>query len=385
MPPSPAVSEVARMRFCFVGSGAATLSGSTEGGLEGQNALLCRSLASRGHDVLLVSTGQVLEEARTAGVRIIPGWGPGGGPRGLRLLTRRLPTLGRVLESTGAEVFYARGFSLFAPTVVSAARRCGGVSLLALASDSDIMEPSRLRRAFGGGRPPRGFGVAAHLYYRFAGLSRADMVLAQSTGQEARCRRLGLECRILGNAFEPPQEVPAPEDSCDAAWVGRLSLFKGVRELADLAEACPGLRISVAGDADPSVSHLVARLSVLPNVRLLGRLSRDGTMSVISGAKILLNTSPLEGFSNAFLEAWFLGRPVVSLHSNPDGLLSGDGALGACASGSEEALASSLVSLCGDEAARREIGVRSVRYVQENHLVDAVVDRLLGFVTGTGG
>ena len=42
---------------------------------------------------------------------------------------------------------------------------------------------------------------------------------------------------------------------------------------------------------------------------------------MIAGARALLNTSVAEGFPNAFLEAWALGTPVISLFVDPANLI----------------------------------------------------------------
>ena len=64
------------------------------------------------------------------------------------------------------------------------------------------------------------------------------------------------------------------------------------------------------------------------NIINFGYVAPDQIGKYLSRSKILVSTSQpseegvsKEGFPNVFLEAWSLGIPVVSLHSNPSGLL----------------------------------------------------------------
>ena len=130
------------MKVCAVCLTADGLGEGTTGGAENQVALLLSHLVFRGHQATLVVPGLADLPSMRQGVRILSGWDPQPGVRGLRAFTYRLPRLRQVLREVSADAYYIRGFSYFAPSLVSAARDAGGASLLALASDADL----RLRR-----------------------------------------------------------------------------------------------------------------------------------------------------------------------------------------------------------------------------------------------
>ncbi len=371
--------------FCFVGGGARALENLSDGGSERQIALLSSELARRGRTVTLVVPGGGIRK-RIGGVEVIPGWPPGSGwPRGLRFWTSRLPAMGRLLSELQPDALYTRGFSLFAPSVASVSRRTGSTYLAALASDDDLrVRPGSRPSGFVHGA---GYGPAARLFFITRALRRASLVLSQHGGQLEACRRMGLESLISRNAFVPPREAPARSDSFDAAWIGHLSAFKGFDRLVEfiMSGASRGRRIAIAGAIQGgSCLELLARVKEIPGVEYFGEVSHPNALSLIASSRVLLNTSPSEGFSNAFLEAWYLERPVVSLNSDPDGLLSGAEPLGSCAHGDLTALSAGLDLILADGDLRAGMGRRGRMHVEERHLLGPVVDSLEEAAGGSG-
>lgn len=361
--------------FCFVGGGARTLMGHSEGGSERQIALLSAELARRGRLVRLVSTS-CQDEAVIRGVHVLSGWPSESSlPLGLRMWAERLPSLRRLLVSLEPDILYTRGFSVFAPSVAAASRRSGAAYLAALASDDDL-------RVFPRSRPKgilraAGYGPAARAaFVRFA-LGKACLVLAQHGGQMEACFRRGFPARLVRNAFLPPPSIPRSEDRFDVAWIGHLSAFKGFDRLLEVLPGIRGMRIAIAGAMQEDwCRQLLERALRFPGVAYLGELSHESTMELIASSKVLLNTSPAEGFSNAFLEAWFLERPVASLIANPDSLLTGAESPGFCASGDAKALAAFLADVVADPEKRLVMGARGRDLVERNHMLGPVVDSL---------
>lgn len=373
------------MKVCAVCLTADGLGEGTTGGAENQVALMLSHLAARGHQTTLVVPGLADLPSTRQGVRVLSGWDPQLGVRGVRAFTYRLPRLRQVLRDVAADAYYVRGFSHFAPSLVSAACDAGGASLLALASDADL----RLRREAPGG--DRGSlyerllnGRAASLYYQRRGLRRTTRVIAQTTGQMDECQRLGLPAaRIASIVEEPPPPIARPDDGADVIWVGSLSRWKGVDALAELVAALPEVRFEVVGPRRDNVpATTLDRVLRADNVRYLGELPHAAAWERMRQARLLANTSPLEGFSNTMLEAWAVGTPVVSLAANPNDLLAADpddlpaagrsperraAALGLCAGGSPAALVDMVRRLLDDEEGRRAAGRRAIDYVRSVH------------------
>ena len=374
------------MKVCLVGYSAEGLLTSSPGGSEWQSALLARCLADRGHEVTFVVTGYAGVEDTVAGVQLRAGWDPDRGLRFVRAATYRYPRLLQVLGAQAADVYYSRGASFFTPFVVRAARRHGAACLLALASDRDLY-PDSARVLFGLERSPLSPLVAraAHAVYRKWALPSATWVTVQNDEQARACTRLGLRNALLPNiVLDPPDHLRGTEPMRDALWAGNVlpgRRSKGIEALAGLAHLLPGVTFTVAGElADAAHLPAIERLGRLPNVATTGSLSHDETQAAIAAHRLVLNTSPSEGFSNVMLEGWALGRPCVTLAVNPSGLLSHD-RLGICSEGDVSTMAAAIVALLGDDDARHAMGERARRYVTEGHApatVCATFETLVG-------
>jgi len=57
------------------------------------------------------------------------------------------------------------------------------------------------------------------------------------------------------------------------------------------------------------------------NVKFFGEQENTFINKELSSVGLLVNTSVSEGFSNTFIQAWMSGTPVLSLNSDPDGII----------------------------------------------------------------
>jgi glycosyltransferase involved in cell wall biosynthesis len=109
----------------------------------------------------------------------------------------------------------------------------------------------------------------------------------------------------------------------------------------------------------------LAAMAATPNIEYLGARSEEEVNRLLERADLLVNTSDHESFSNTFIQAWMRRVPVVSLHVDPDKLLSRRG-LGAV-SRTEEQLYRHVTGLLHSYETRAEIGARARAYVLDHH------------------
>jgi glycosyltransferase involved in cell wall biosynthesis len=369
------------VKICVVShSGADLILGINTGGAERQLALVARHLAQRGHDVTMVAPGWPHGPAVAHGVRLLPGWESSGGVRLLRGVTYRLPRFREVLTTIAADCYFTMGVNHYVPVMVRTARRVGAVSMVALASDRDLFHDSgKYNLAMGLGPLDPAVGWLAHVYFERSAYRAADLIVTQNEEQSAACERLGLPHALIPSIVEPPPGlIETSVEEYDAVWVGNVGgdsrRSKGVDDLLRLIRALPDLRFAVVGGLIASyVSEEAEALRGLPNAAVLGWLAHDEVLDCIAKAKVTINTSPSEGFSNVMLEGWSMGKPSVTLHVDPSRLLSERG-LGSCAMGDIDAMCSALRSLSTDDERRRAMGDKCRDYVQSQHAPEHVCE-----------
>jgi glycosyltransferase involved in cell wall biosynthesis len=365
------------VKVCIVGHSAGGF-GERDGGSERQSALLALGLAARGHDVAYVVTGSAGVDRAIDGVRLRAGWDPHAGVRFVRA-AYRYPRLLSVLRGEGADVYYSRGAGYYTPFVMRAAKDVGATSILALASDKDLYAASgKVLFGVAGARVSAVIGPVAHAGFRRWGLRAADWVVVQNEEQAAACASLGLRHAVLPSIVEPPSEaLLATVAARDVIWAGNVRdgrRSKGVDELVVLAELLAGVGFTLAGRLSGESSRAArAALERQPNVELDGPLTHAQTVRRIAEHRLVINTSPSEGFSNVMLEGWSLGLPSVTLAVNPSGLLTAD-RLGICAGGDPRVMAAAIVALLEESAARAAMGRRCRAYVARVHAPSRVVE-----------
>jgi glycosyltransferase involved in cell wall biosynthesis len=376
------------VRICIVSHSAAGLLEQPTGGAERQAALLARHLATRSHDVAFLVPGYKGREQVVHGVRLVPGW-PCSDVAIAGRAVQRLRQLRSAIIATRADVVYTRGITQFAPAALAIARGAGLYSLFGLASDANLSGVSA-RYVFG--TSPLGDLSSRVVSRPFTSLTlrTAHCVVAQTSAQASWCAARGLSHEVIPNIVEAVHDGgPVEAEDIDVAWVSNVQdeerRRKGLPALLALAGTLPGLRFVVVGKlsaahAQPSVSGLAR----LPNVTLAGQVSQQETLEWLRRSKIILNTSWYEGFSNVMLEGWAAGKPVASLHVDPDGYLS-SGLLGFFAGGSVPRLREELLALASDEQKRREIGSRCRAHILAHNSPDVVCARYERLIAGRTG
>lgn len=203
------------------------------------------------------------------------------------------------------------------------------------------------------------------------GLRRSEVVVCQHADQAALLRR-----RYHRDGLVIPSLCPVPlrsrtgGDRSGLLWVGRIDANKQVELFLRLAEVLTEESFVLVGAlSDPLSTDLQAwwaRLSRLPNLTWHQSLPFAAMPDLFARAKVLLNTSRMEGFPNTFLQAAASGTPVVSWRVNPEGILDRY-AFGCCAGGDWARFEQQVRVLCRDERERERLGANGRRYLQARH------------------
>lgn len=233
--------------------------------------------------------------------------------------------------------------------------------------------------------------AATRWYERWAfhfGMFCADAVICQNSYQLQRVRYLypNKPSIVLYNPFEVPRGSSelgrAPRTY--VAWLANFGPAKNIPLLRRVALENPDIEFRVAGAfsglATDETRAVVRELESLPNVRLMGYLSREKVPEFLGNARYLLSTSHFEGMSNTFLEALSVGTPILApSRVDPDGIVSRHG-LGFVASTDDELahLPKSALSISEEEFL--SLSSRARAYVREHHDPVTLASRLLCFL-----
>jgi glycosyltransferase involved in cell wall biosynthesis len=362
------------MKICCVGaSNLAVLAPEygqhTIGGEAVQQTLLARALARRGHDVSMVvqDYGQP-DGAAWDGIRVFKTYRPGAGLPVLRFIHPRWTGMWSALARADAELYYVSEAGMQVGLAALFCRQHRRCFVFRSASDADC-DPSHLLVRYRRDRWLYGYG-----------LRRAGAILVQSEAQRrALARHYGLAARVAPMLVEPPRRAAARD--IDVLWVGNIRRVKRPDRVLDLAAGLPRHHIHMVGGQLPGEEALYretrAAAAARLNVAFQGRLAYHDAAALYARARVLVNTSDVEGFPNAYLQAWMHGVPVVTL-IDPDRVIEREG-LGVAARSSAR-LEGAVRDLLADPTAWRATSERCRAYMAREHGEERVLrDYLAAF------
>lgn len=217
--------------------------------------------------------------------------------------------------------------------------------------------------------------LPSYIFYTM-GMKLVDAVVAQTASQQKNfLESFRKEAMLIPNVITLPDKV-ATEKSNYVLWVGNTSYRKQPDEFLEIVRALPEIpfRMIMAPSNDrPDDGFVAQTVKELPNLTYLGFVPFQKIMDEYQGARLFVSTSLSEGFPNTFLQSWQYGTPVVSMHVDPDGVISRHG-LGRI-SGSRERLVDDIRTLYSDKNELASLSKHAIDYVQNNHSLGAVVGR----------
>lgn len=252
-------------------------------------------------------------------------------------------------------------------SVIASAGMAGRKTILFLACDGDISESY-----YEGSTSRNEYGHVGHLCYY--AIRHADQIVAQTLSQQLLLqKRFGRDSVLIRNPISlTGQDPPPPADQPEpyVLWVGRAESFhKRAHLCPELARQCPELRfVMIVNKNRRGMFEQIVRQAP-SNVSVIERVPFAEIDSYFRHASALVNTSGVEGFPNAFLQAAKYGVPILSLDVDPGRMLTKHGC-GAVASCRLDTLAKTLRSTVEDESRRAKMSIAGRRYVRDYHDAD---------------
>lgn len=167
-------------------------------------------------------------------------------------------------------------------------------------------------------------------------------------------------------------------------FLGRLATYKGLDYLVEsiglLKKELPDILLLIVGEGghEKNLRDLSKRLGLDSEVRFLGKIDDADVPRVLSVAKLLVLPSLTEAFPTVLLEAFAMGKPVVTtdVGAIPGVVLNGETGLVVQRRNSRQ-LAESILSLLSDERLSARMGELGQKIVRARYSWDSVARKIL--------
>jgi len=356
------------MRICFFALNAyPTLAGTPEtrvGGAEVQQILIARYLVKQGHEVSFVvgdhgqKDGEIIN-----GIKIYKSFVQGAGLPFFRFIHPRCTGSLLALKRANADIYYQRCAGMETGLLALFCKLSGKKFVFASASDSDF-EYSKIITS-----------SSRDKYIYAYGLKRANKIITQTNNQKKLLRtNFNLDAKVISNSWDISEVIgDLSGENGYILWVSTLRSLKRPELFIDLAEAMPDIKFVMVGGAasgEQSVyDEAEARAIGLSNLDFKGFVPFENIGKYFDAAKIVINTSTIEGFPNAFLQAWQRSIPVVS-YFDPDGIIKNEKVGFSVSSNSE--MEAAVITLVSDKYLYSAYQKRAKEYFDNNHSIDVL-------------
>ncbi|UCC38811.1 MAG: glycosyltransferase family 4 protein [Candidatus Aminicenantes bacterium] len=291
------------------------------------------------------------------------------------LNTRQLSCL---MEEIRADVWYCRATVSYVFPVWLNARKIGGKVLWSCSSDrflskrliKEMKKESFLRK------------IASYIdrFLFLKTIRKIDLVILQSQRQKKMLKEnWKLKGEVIYNS-QPVVPLKNWERKPLILWIGRLMFRKHPERYLEVVKRLKGrpyefLALGKESEELGFLEEFAKTENEVPNFRYLGEIEREKLFGLLERAKLIINTSDYEGFSNTFIEAWMHGVPVVSLKADPDDLIK-TCELGRVSTEMEK-LIKDVEELMEDEYSWKIISERVKKFSRERFDIKKSVDSLI--------
>lgn len=341
------------------------------GGEQVQVSLLAKALARRGWRVTVVvfDYGQP-DEVIYEGIRVVKIYAPRDGLPVVRFFFPRVFKLWKALKKVDADVYYTScaGYQV---GILSFFCRCYNKrSVFRIANDKDC-SPNQL-----------GINLWRDRQLYSYGLKNQDCILCQSIQQrQALKRNFNVDSVIAGMLVEAPGNIlPFISRDIDILWVNNFRYHKRPDLALQLAQLLPEVNIHIIGGPNDAMLYqeIKEKALCINNIVFHGPVPYRDMDKFYSRAKVLVNTSDVEGFPNSYLQSWIRGTPVVTFF-DPDDIIATNG-LGFKAADISD-MVDLLVSLLDDYDLWDNLSKKCIDYVAINFSEENVLKPYLNVLS----
>lgn len=157
------------------------------------------------------------------------------------------------------------------------------------------------------------------------GIHHADFIIGQAKYQDVLLyQNFKRKCDIVIPNFHPTDNIHFNKNYAviNILWVANYKKNKQPEVFIKLAKDMKGyssVKFFMIGRFQNE--RLVRAINETDNLKHLGEFSTNQVLELMKKSHILINTSVSEGYPNTFIQAWLNKMVVLSLHVNPDNVL----------------------------------------------------------------
>lgn len=205
-------------------------------------------------------------------------------------------------------------------------------------------------------------------------IDSADLIIAQTQQQaELIKNNFNQDAKIMTNPIDL-ETAASPNKTGYALWVGKSDAKKNPSLLLNIAKRAPNVPFIMIMNNTNQELFDQCTAQCPENVEIIESVLFSEVEQYFAGATVLINTSPLEGFPNTFLQAGKYKVPILSYQVDPDDYIT-TWNCGVVANGDDAIMQDALLRLRDDNIWRDSLGENHYRYVVNNHnLVDKMME-----------
>lgn len=340
-----------------------------QGGAEIQISLLINFFLRNGHDVFYICQGDkniIKPKVEENGLRLYQIKNPLRGYRFLLKLNKK--KIYNILDREKPDIIYQRGnFNYW--DLITRYGRLKGVPIVSGLSNERHCKKIKPR-----------FGIyflqdflrekMKVKYY-----NNSTLIISQTEYQKRMMKKeFGLNSIVIPNGHPVPDGPFKKKMPSCAIWVANIKPIKRPEMFIEITKQLDGLGYRFIMIGRPNKGKYQEKINSFINevkdLEYLGELPLKETNEYISTSHVLVNTSKSEGFSNTFIQAWLRETPVVTLSSDPDGIIGREG-LGR-KSGNMEKCIIDVEDLLKDQEMVEKIGSKGRKYAVDNFDIENI-------------
>ncbi|HBA67253.1 MAG TPA: hypothetical protein DCZ48_13950 [Methylococcaceae bacterium] len=307
------------MHICFIGLEALSVlmngfENYRTGGEQVQVSLLAKALVKRGFkvSVIVLDYGQA-SEVCFDGIKIIKAYSPNAGFPVVRFIYPKIIKLWGALKKADADIYYTSCAGFQVGLMAYFCKKNKRKSVFRIASDKDCFPEQLAIKLW---RDKR--------LYEY-GLRNQDFLLVQSTQQQIALKKnYNLSSHLAQMLVDSSNRISKNDErDIDILWVNNFRQLKRPDLVIEVAKRLPEFNVHmIGGPNDLALYQKTEReAKTIDNVTFHGPVPYKQVNAFYSRAKILINTSDIEGFPNSYLQSWIRGTPII-VFFDPDNIVS---------------------------------------------------------------